>query len=45
MGAMPYPQQCLQAMTQATPTGAGLLHPLFLYAGSANPRRCAPPAL
>jgi len=37
MGAMPYPQQCLQAMTQATPTGAGLLHPLFLLCGLRKP--------
>ena len=42
MGAMPFvPAQ--PASGTAPPTGPGLLHPLFLYAGSANPGRWATP--
>jgi len=44
MGAMPFvpAQHCLLPGT-APPIGPGLLRPLFLYAGSANPGRWATP--
>jgi len=42
MGAMPFiPGRAL--FRTASPTDPGLFHPLFLYAGSTNPRRWATP--